>query len=82
MKIIDTQKKEKLAQIFKDLREKKGMTQRELASKANVTERTICKLEGGDYRGTLKTDTLKLIAKALGHEIQTIIKQKGQSNGK
>ena len=77
MKIIDTQKKEKLATIFKDLRGKKHITQRELASKANVTERTICKLEGGDYKGTFKTDTLKPIALALGYKIETIIKMKG-----
>ena len=82
MKIIDTQKKEKLATIFKDLREKKNMTQRELASLADITERTICKLEGGDYKGTFKTDTLRSIAKALGYKIETIIKRKGQSDEK
>ena len=82
MKIIDTQKKEKLATTFKDLREKKHITQRELASKANVTERTICKLEGGVYKGTFKTDTLMPIASALGYKIETIIKRKGQNDEK
>jgi len=74
---IDIQKKEQLANIFKEAREKKKMTQRELANQANVTERTICKLESGDYKGAFKTETLKPIAKALGYKIETFIKRKG-----
>ena len=77
MTTINTQQKEKLASIFKKLREKKKMTQKEVADLAKITERTICKLERGNYKGTFKTETLKPIAKALGYKIETIIKRKG-----
>jgi transcriptional regulator with XRE-family HTH domain len=74
---IDIQKKEQLAGIFKEAREKKKMTQRELANRANVTERTICNLESGNHKSTFKIETLKPIAKALGYKIETFIKRKG-----
>lgn len=68
-------KKEKLAKLFKGLREKKKMTGRQLAIKANCTEKTITNLETGNYNGIFKTETLKKIAKALDHKIETILKR-------
>ena len=76
MTIIDVTKKEKLAKLFRGLREKKNMTRRQLAIEANCTERTINNLETSNYSGTFKTETLKKIAKPLDHQIETILKRR------
>jgi putative transcriptional regulator len=51
---------------WKELREKKFMTQRELAEKAGVTVETISRLENGKYKP--RFSTIKKLAKALGVE--------------
>lgn len=73
---IDITKKDKLAKLFKALREKKKMTGRQLAILADCTERTITNLETGNYKGIFKTETLKPIAKALDHELEITLKRK------
>lgn len=56
---------------IQEIREKKGMTQAELAEKANVSRSIINGLETG-RAVTTKTDTLERIAKALDKPVSKI----------
>ena len=55
----------------KEEREKKGMTQEELAKKADVSRTIISGLESGTINVTT-TKTLKKIAEALGKNVSDI----------
>ena len=55
----------------KEEREKKGMTQEELAKKAGVSRTIISGLESGTIKVTT-TKTLKKIAEALGKNVSDI----------
>jgi DNA-binding XRE family transcriptional regulator len=52
------------AQIFKEARNKLGLTQAELAKKAGVYPNTYAKIERGEQEPSF--DTVKKLAKALG----------------
>ena len=56
---------QRLGRVLKTLREQKGLTQVELASKASVTQAYVAKLEGGD-RKSPSLDVLTRLARALG----------------
>lgn len=56
---------------IKEIREKRGMTQEELAEKSGVSRTTISALENGTERATM-TKTLINLAKALGVTVDAI----------
>ena len=55
----------------KELREKKRMTQDELAAKSGVSRSLICMLESGE-RTTTTTSTIEKLADALGVSVKSI----------
>lgn len=55
----------------KELREKKKLTQEELASKSGVSRSLICSLESGE-RTTTTTGTIEKLADALGVPVRRI----------
>jgi ribosome-binding protein aMBF1 (putative translation factor) len=57
----------RLAQEIRALREKKGLSQRELAERVGTTQSAIARLEGGNISPSLPT--LDKIAHALGAEV-------------
>jgi ribosome-binding protein aMBF1 (putative translation factor) len=57
----------RLAREIRALREKKGLSQRELAERVGTTQSAIARLEGGHISPTLPT--LDKIANALGAEV-------------
>lgn len=56
---------------IKEIREKKGMSQTELAEKSGITRATIWKLETSDAEMTT-TKTLIKIANALGVDVKQL----------
>jgi len=56
---------------IKELREKSGLSQEELATKSGVSRATISNLENGSSRAT-STKTLNKIAQALGTTVDHI----------
>ncbi|WP_405379726.1 helix-turn-helix domain-containing protein [Phascolarctobacterium sp.] len=50
---------------LKEIRQKQGLTQLELANKANIARATIIKIENGD-EVEVKVSTLQALAEALG----------------
>ena len=56
---------------IKELREKKRMSQEELAEKANVSRTTISQLENDETK-TTTTGTLNKIADALGVRMESL----------
>lgn len=63
---------EKTGKIVKDARIKKGMTQKELAEKINVTDKAICKWETG--HGCPDITILSQLSKVLEIDIQCILR--------
>lgn len=59
---------------IKEVREAKGMTQEELAARANVSRQTISALENGTERSVL-SKTLCAIAEALDTTVDKIFTQ-------
>lgn len=57
---------------LKDLREKKGMSQEELAQKAQVSRVTISNLETGKQRN-VTSDTLLKLSNALEEPLDTFL---------
>ena len=57
--------------ILKDLREKKGLTQEQLAEKAMVTRQAVSRWENGETQPN--TDTLKLLSKEFDVSINTLL---------
>lgn len=53
---------------FKEAREKKGLTQEELATKANINRTTLSKIESGLRNATI--ETLSRIASALDLQLE------------
>lgn len=60
-----------LGQIIKNLREKKCLSQVQLAQKVGVTNSLICKIETGQATGSIRT--LKKIAKVLDVSVNVFI---------
>ena len=60
----------KTGQLIKELRLKKGITQEELASKTDLSVRTIQRIESGEVDPRIYT--LQLIASALGVDYETL----------
>jgi transcriptional regulator with XRE-family HTH domain len=55
----------RLATVIRELRERKNLTQEELAKRAKVTRSHLSLLEGG-HRRNPSIDVLKRLARALG----------------
>lgn len=61
-----------LAEKVKDLREKKGMNQKQLAEASNITQATISRIESGWVK-ELKSEALKRLAEALGVTVDYLV---------
>ena len=57
--------------VLRALREKRGLTQEELAGRVLVTRQAVSRWETGETRPT--TDTLQLLSKELGASINTLL---------
>jgi transcriptional regulator with XRE-family HTH domain len=62
----------RLSRVIQQLRESKGMTQRDLAAKANVTQGYVAQLEMGVKKNP-SLEILKRIAKALGVPVTELL---------
>jgi DNA-binding XRE family transcriptional regulator len=69
----------RLAFEIRALREKKGLSQRELAELVGTTQSAIARLEGGNISPSLPT--LDKIAKALGAEVSLSIVDLAELSG-
>lgn len=67
---------EKTGKLIHDIRTKKGLTQKQLAEKINVTDKAICKWEKG--HGCPDITLISQLAKALEIDIQSLLQ--GQLN--
>jgi len=63
---------ERLSQVIRDLREKKGLTQEELAFKAKVTLGYVAQLELG-LRKNPSLDVVRRLARALGVRLTELL---------
>ena len=63
----------RLGRVIQQLREAQGMTQRDLAGKAGVTQAYVAQLEGGTKKNP-SLEILKRIAKALGVPVTELLK--------
>jgi transcriptional regulator with XRE-family HTH domain len=63
---------QRLSRVIQQLREAKGMTQRDLAAKAEVTQAYVAQLEMG-ARKNPSLKILKRIAKALDVPVTTLL---------
>ena len=64
-----------ITQNIKKYRKKKGISQDKLSKLAGVTYNTIIKIESGATLNP-RVDTLRLIAKALGVTVDSLLNQK------
>ena len=64
-----------IARKIYDLREKAGLTQRELAKRIGTTASVICRLEDADYEGH-SLSMLRRIAEALNHRLEIRLVEK------
>lgn len=62
----------RLGQIFKELRLQSGLTQQELAIKANMKRSAISRVETSNKNITIAT--MEKVAKALGKKVQLVFK--------
>jgi transcriptional regulator with XRE-family HTH domain len=61
-----------LGEKVKDLREKKGMNQKQLAEASNITQATISRIESGWVK-ELKSGALRRLAEALGVTVDFLV---------
>lgn len=65
----------KIAKLVETLRAKEGLTQAQLAKKANVSQPMIARLERGDQDRVPTLTTINKVLSSLGYEIDLIIKK-------
>lgn len=66
-----------LGDLIRDLREKAGLTQAQLARKVGTSQSAIARIEDANYTGS-KLATIAKIAAALGHQVEVnLVKAKG-----
>lgn len=58
-----------VAHLLRDLREKVGLSQSEVAKKAKVSQPMIARLESGDHRRTPTIETIHRILSILGYQL-------------
>ena len=64
-----------VARLISELRTKSGLSQVELAERANVSQPLVARLERGDHRRTPTFDTIYKLLKALGYEMSLSVKR-------
>ena len=64
-----------LGEKIKELREKKGMNQKQLAEASRLTQATISRIEKGKVN-QLKSEALKRLAEALGTTVDYLVDRK------
>ncbi|MFH1319799.1 MAG: helix-turn-helix transcriptional regulator [Bacteroidota bacterium] len=67
----------KLNHVIKNLREEGGLTQEELARKAQLSKGYISRLEAGDYTEGPSIKTLQMIAEGLSLPLEDILNKAG-----
>lgn len=65
----------KIAALIEEMRIKSGLTQAQLAKKANVSQPMIARLEKGDQDRTPTLSTINKVLAALGYEADLTIKK-------
>ena len=63
-----------IAHMVRDLREKVGLSQAEVAKKAKVSQPMIARLESGDHRRTPTIETIHRILSILGYQLVLEVK--------
>lgn len=63
-----------IAHLLRDLREKVGLSQAEVAKKARVSQPMIARLESGDHRRTPTIETIHRILSILGYQLTLEVK--------
>ncbi len=66
-----------VAHLIRDLRERAGFSQAEVAKKARVSQPMIARLESGDSRRTPTIDTVHRILSILGYQLVLEVKPAG-----
>jgi len=66
--------KNKIAQIVIQLRQREGLTQEEMAKRANTSQPVIARLERGTDHRTPSLELLNKIAHSLGRELEISFK--------
>lgn len=64
-----------VAHMIRDLRERAGVSQAEVARKAKVSQPMIARLESGDHRRTPTIDTIHRILSVLGYQLILEVKR-------
>ena len=64
-----------LGEKIKELREKKGMNQKQVAEASGITQATISRIEKGKVK-QLKSEALKRLAEALGTTVDYLVDRK------
>lgn len=67
----------KLNHVIKIIREDQGLTQEELAKKAQLSKGYISRLEAGDYTEGPSIRTLQMIAEGLSVPLESILNRAG-----
>jgi HTH-type transcriptional regulator / antitoxin HipB len=63
-----------VARLIRDLRDRSGFSQVELAKKAKVSQPMIARLESGDHRRTPTIETIHKILSILGYQLVLDVK--------
>lgn len=63
-----------VAHLVRDLRERTGFSQAEVAKKAKVSQPMIARLESGDHRRTPTIETIHRILNILGYQLVLEVK--------
>jgi HTH-type transcriptional regulator / antitoxin HipB len=66
-----------VAHLIRDLREKSGLSQADVAKKARVSQPMIARLERGDSRRTPTIETIQRILMVLGYKLVLEVKPAG-----
>lgn len=63
-----------IAHLLRDLREKVGLSQAQVAKQAKVSQPMIARLESGDHRRTPTIETIHRILSILGYQLTLEVK--------
>lgn len=69
-KSVILEKRKKIGEAIRSIRENRGLSQNELAEKMNISRSTISKIEGGNFNFSI--DYLSRFSLALGFEINVV----------